>query len=80
MSGCLLPLIMQVLTKGSITTIKLSDAVTNGRQRWLQWHTNFAEQLPALIEVQTPQLPFLGRIYELKGAKPIETQLFMQSE
>lgn len=32
----------EVLTSGALTTIKLAESVTNGHQRWLQFHEDYA--------------------------------------
>ncbi len=36
---------------GRIKTVQLAEHITTGRQQWLQWHADFAENLPALIQV-----------------------------
>ena len=33
--------------------MQLAEHITTGRQQWLQWHADFADNLPALIQVQT---------------------------
>ena len=41
----------KVLTTGKITTVKLSDAVTGGEQKWLQFHANYSAGLADRIQV-----------------------------
>ena len=42
---------MQV-AHGRIKTVQLAEHITTGRQQWLQWHADFADNLPALIQVK----------------------------
>ncbi|KAK9805857.1 hypothetical protein WJX73_008965 [Symbiochloris irregularis] len=39
----------EVLHQGKIRSVKLNDAVTNGRQLWLQWHADFAKKFQSLV-------------------------------
>ncbi len=36
--------------------MQLAEHITTGRQQWLQWHADFADNLPALIQVEA--VPF----------------------
>ena len=40
-----------VVERGRIKTVQLAEHITTGRQQWLQWHADFAESLPQLIQV-----------------------------
>jgi hypothetical protein len=40
-----------VVERGRIKTVQLAEHITTGRQQWLQWHADFAESLPRLIQV-----------------------------
>ena len=37
--------------------MQLAEHITTGRQQWLQWHADFAENLPALVQASTPFCP-----------------------
>lgn len=45
---------------GRIKTVQLAEHITTGRQQWLQWHADFAENLPALIQVSERSTPCLA--------------------
>ena len=45
---------------GRIKTVQLAEHITTGRQQWLQWHADFAENLPALIQVSKHLIPCLA--------------------
>jgi len=45
---------VQVLTKGTIKSVRLNEKVTSGREQWLQWHADFAAEFPSMIKVVTP--------------------------
>ena len=45
---------------GRIKTVQLAEHITTGRQQWLQWHADFAENLPALIQVSEHPMPCLA--------------------
>jgi hypothetical protein len=54
-----------VVERGRIKTVQLAEHITTGRQQWLQWHADFADNLPVLIQVPTPDilppiLPYLS--------------------
>ncbi len=42
-----------VVERGRIKTVQLAEHITTGRQQWLQWHADFADSLPKLIEVSS---------------------------
>jgi hypothetical protein len=46
-----------VVSHGRIKTVQLAEHITTGRQQWLQWHADFADSLPALIQVCGCSLP-----------------------
>lgn len=37
--------------------MQLAEHITTGRQQWLQWHADFADNLPALIQVKASPCP-----------------------
>jgi hypothetical protein len=41
----------QIMAKGRIKTVKLSEHITTGRAQWLRWHGTFTQALPSLIKV-----------------------------
>lgn len=43
---------VQIMAKGKIKTVKLSDHITTGRAQWLRWHGTFTQALPSLIRVR----------------------------
>ena len=45
---------------GRIKTVQLAEHITTGRQQWLQWHADFAENLPALIQVSEKSTPYVA--------------------
>ena len=50
-----------VVERGRIKTVQLAEHITTGRQQWLQWHADFAESLPQLIQVShRSELPYSG--------------------
>ena len=48
-----------VVAHGRIKTVELARHITTGRQQWLQWHADFAENLQQLVQVlwAAPPLP-----------------------
>ena len=42
----------EVLTTGHITTVKLSDPVTGGEQKWLDFHSDFTNNKEQIIKVR----------------------------
>ena len=44
---------------GRIKTVQLAEHITTGRQQWLQWHADFADNLPALIQVIPNPCPII---------------------
>ena len=62
----------QVVAHGRIKTVELANHITTGRQQWLQWHADFAENLPRLMQVPlrcaTP--PDLWAIPNVFGVPP----------
>ena len=41
----------EVLTTGSLTTVKLAEEVTTGQQKWLQFHEDFAQRTAEHMQV-----------------------------
>ena len=41
-----------VVNHGRIKTVELAEHITTGRQQWLQWHADFSESLPQLVQVR----------------------------
>ena len=41
-----------VVQHGRIKTVELANHITTGRQQWLQWHADFAENLQRLVQVR----------------------------
>lgn len=60
-----------VVERGRIKTVQLAEHITTGRQQWLQWHADFADNLPALIQVPISFLLHLGFVYEVTGSSRI---------
>lgn len=48
-----------VVERGRIKTVQLAEHITTGRQQWLQWHADFAESLPRLIQAKALMPPLL---------------------
>jgi len=46
-----------VVERGRIKTVQLAEHITTGRQQWLQWHADFAESLPRLIQANPYPTP-----------------------
>ena len=40
-----------VVQHGRIKTVELARHITTGRQQWLQWHADFADNLQQLVQV-----------------------------
>lgn len=73
---------MQVITKGSITSVRLNQKVTSGREQWLQWHQDFAKHSRDYIEVDTfvpLSLPLLPTTLSARLTAHHEEDLFSSS-
>ena len=35
----------EVLTAGKVSTVRLTKDITSGQRRWVQWHTEYADQV-----------------------------------
>ena len=46
--------LQEVLAAGRMQTVQLHPAFLAGRQRWLQWHADYAANMPALQQVGRP--------------------------
>ena len=50
-----------VVDHGRIKTVELAEHITTGRQQWLQWHADFSESLPQLVQVRGGVCSLHGR-------------------
>ena len=50
--GALAARLQEVLSAGEMPTVQLRDHFLTGRQRWLQWHAAFADNMTRFEEVR----------------------------